>query len=64
MITIYIRDGTQYVDIPLPYEILMGFLTDDSLIGPEEFLEIVYPDGEKAAIRKKDISSVYCEKDG
>ena len=63
MVTIYTRDGAQYGDIPLSYEVLMGLLTDDSLIGPEGFIEIAYPDGERAAVRKKDISSVYCEND-
>lgn len=59
MITIYTRDGNQYNEIPLSYEVVCGLLYDDSIIGRNNFIEIIYPDGAKALIRKRDISGVY-----
>lgn len=64
MVTIYAIDGTQYEEVPLSFEGIMDILKDDSIIGPDDFIEIHYPDGEKAAIRKKDICGVYQERSG
>lgn len=63
MLTIYARDGTQYGEIPIGFEAIMALLKDDSVIGPDDFVEIDYPDGDRAAIRKRDISGVFCEED-
>lgn len=59
MLTIYARDGTQYSEIPLSYEAMVSLLKDDTVIGPDDFIEIEYPDGDRAAIRKKDITGIF-----
>ena len=64
MITIYVRDGMHYGEIPMSYEVIMALLKDDSVIGPDDFVEIDYPDGDRAAIRKRDISGIFYEGDG
>lgn len=61
MLTVYIRDGTRYDEIPLSYDAMMEILKDDSIIKPDDFIEFQYPNGDKAAIRKSDVSSVYEE---
>lgn len=63
MLTIYARDGTQYGEIPMGFDAIMALLKDDSVIGPDDFVEIDYPDGDRAAIRKRDISGVFYEED-
>ena len=42
----------------------MALLKDDTVIGPDDFVEIDYPDGDRAAIRKRDISGIFYERDG
>ncbi len=63
MITIHAKNGIQYDEIPLSYEAMMNLMKDDSIIGPNDFIEIEYPDGDRAAIRKRDISGIFYEKD-
>ena len=63
MLTIYARDGTQYGEIPMGFDAIMALLKYDSVIGPDDFVEIDYPDGDRAAIRKRDISGVFYEED-
>lgn len=63
MLAIYARDGTQYGEIPMGFEAIMALLKDDSVIGPDDFVEISYPDGARVAIRKRDISGVFYEED-
>lgn len=64
MITIFVRDGTHYGEIPMSYEAIMALLKDDTVIGPDDFVEIDYPNGGRAAIRKRDISGIFYERDG
>lgn len=64
MATIYAIDGTRYEEVPLSFDGMMDILKDDSIIGPNDFIEIHYPDGSQAAIRKKDICGVYQEGSG
>ena len=64
LIAIYVRDGMHYGEIPMSYEAIMALLKDDSVIGPDDFVEIDYPDGDRAAIRKRDISGIFYERDG
>ena len=48
----------------MSYEAIMALLKDDTVIGPDDFVEIDYPDGDRAAIRKRDISGIFYERDG
>ena len=63
MLTIYAGNGTRYGEIPMGFDTIMALLKDDSVIGPDDFVEIDYPDGGRAAIRKRDISGVFYEED-
>lgn len=40
MLTIYVRDGTEYTEIPIPYNAMIALLEDNSIIGPDDFIEL------------------------
>lgn len=58
-LTIYTRDGVAYQDIPFTYEAMMSILKDNTIFRPNDFIEITYPDGDRVAVRKKDVTGIF-----
>lgn len=58
MVNIYCA-GCYFEEVWLSYDILYGIMTDD-FIRQDDFIKFRFGEGEKGAIRKKDINS-FCE---
>lgn len=62
MIDVYTSDGTVYRGIEMGYDAFLYLLRDDSIIGPNDFIELTYSDGSRAAIRKNTVVSIVSER--
>lgn len=62
MITVYTSDGTEYQEIEMDYDVFLCLMRDDSIIGPNDFIELTYSDGTRAAIRKNTVVSIVSER--
>lgn len=58
MIDIFCNGGAMY-SVRMSFEI-MSHIMEDFVIGPDDFIPIVFPDGEKGAVRKRYIN-MFCE---
>lgn len=61
-ITVYTSDGTEYHEIEMNYDAFLYLLRDDSIIGPNDFIELTYSGGSRAAIRKNTVVGIVSER--